>query len=144
MNSEIRQILIVEDNPADANLIEEALAEAQLNCGLSIMRDGARAIEFIERLDADASHPCPDLILLDLNLPKVSGQEVLNRLRLIPRCKDVKVLIISSSNAPADRDRSMQLGASEYFRKPSSLEQFMALGSLVRALLEGPNLSRPT
>jgi len=137
MNIERPHLLLVEDNPADADLVEEALAEAQLDCGLSIVRDGAQAIEFIESLDGDASRPCPELVLLDLNLPKVSGEEVLNRLRSSQKWRSAKVLVISSSNEPADRERSMKLGASEYFRKPSRLEQYMALGPLVRALLEG-------
>lgn len=128
MNLERLRVLLVEDNPADANLVEEAFAEAHLDCGLSIVHDGAKAIEFIEGLDADPSRLCPDLVLLDLNLPKVGGEEVLKHLRLSPRCKAAKVLIISSSDAPADRERSMRLGATGYFRKPSSLDQFMELG----------------
>ena len=135
MNEKPR-VLLVEDNPADANLVEEALAEAQLDCDLSVMRNGAQAIEFIERLDSGASQESPDLVLLDLNLPKVSGTAVLERVRLSPKVGSVKVFIISSSDAPADRDRALKLGASGYFRKPSNLAQFMELGSKVRAMLE--------
>lgn len=140
MNTERPHILLVEDNPADAELVAEALAEAALECGLSVVRDGLQAIAFIERLDADPSSQCPDLVLLDLNLPKIGGVEVLNRVRLSPRCRDAKVLVISSSDTPVDRERSMRLGASEYFHKPSSLKQFMELGLKVRALLESPAL----
>jgi two-component system, chemotaxis family, response regulator Rcp1 len=141
MSAERPQILLVEDNPADAELVAEALAEAALECGLSIVRDGLQAIAFIERLDADPSTRCPDLVLLDLNLPKVGGVEVLCRVRLSPRCRDAKVVVISSSDTPVDRERSLRLGASEYFHKPSSLKQFMELGPKVRALLEGPGLA---
>jgi CheY-like chemotaxis protein len=136
MNNERPNLLLVEDNPADANLVEEALAEAQLDCGLFIVRDGLQAIDFIELLEADPSHPSPDLVLLDLNLPKISGEQVLNRLRSSPKCGGTKVLIISSSDSPAERERLIQLGAREYFRKPSSLEQFMKLGPRIRAILE--------
>jgi CheY-like chemotaxis protein len=140
MNTERPHILLVEDNPADAELVAEALAEAALECGLSVVRDGLQAIAFIERLDADPSSRCPDLVLLDLNLPKVGGVEVLSRVRLSRRCRDAKVLVISSSDTAVDRERSMRLGASEYFHKPSSLKQFMELGPKVRALLESPAL----
>jgi CheY-like chemotaxis protein len=127
----------VEDNPADINLVEEALEEVRLDCRLHIMRDGVRAIEFLERLDAEPDRPLIDVVLLDLNLPKISGEEVLKRVRMSPKCEGVKVLIISSSDIPADRERMMKLGASDYFRKPSDLAQFMLFGAKVRAIIEG-------
>jgi CheY-like chemotaxis protein len=136
MKAEKPNVLLVEDNPADINLVEEALVEAQLDCRLHIMRDGLRAIEFFERLDAEPDHPRPDVILLDLNLPKIGGEEILKRLRMSPKCEGVRVLIISSSDVPADRERMMKLGASDYFRKPSDLAQFMLLGIKVRAMIE--------
>jgi CheY-like chemotaxis protein len=136
MRSEKPNVLLVEDNPADINLVEEALEEARLDCRLHVMRDGMRAIEFLERLDAEPDHPPPDVVLLDLNLPKINGEEVLKRVRMSPKCVDVKVLIISSSNVPADRERMMSLGASDYFRKPSDLAQFMLLGAKVRTMIE--------
>lgn len=136
MKSEKPKILLVEDNPADINLVEEALEEAQLDCRLDVMRDGLRAIEFLERLDAEPDHPPPDLVLLDLNLPKIGGEEVLKRMRMSPKCEGVKVLIVSSSDAAGDRERMMKLGATDYFRKPSGLAQFMLLGPKVRALIE--------
>lgn len=137
MKSEKPNVLLVEDNPADINLVEEALDEAHLDCRLHIIRDGMRAIEFLERLDAEPDHPPPDVVLLDLNLPNIGGEEVLKRVRMSPKCERVKVLIISSSDVPADRERLMKLGASDYFRKPSDLAQFMFLGVKVRAMIEG-------
>ncbi len=136
MKSEKPKILLVEDNPADINLVEEALEEAQLDCCLHIMRDGVRAVEFLEQLDAEPDRPAPQVVLLDLNLPKIGGEEVLKRVRLSPKCEGVKVMIISSSDAPGDRERMMKLGATDYFRKPSGLAQFMLLGPKVRALIE--------
>ena len=130
-------VLLVEDNPADADLVEEAFIDAEIDCNLAIMRDGAEALGFIEQLEADLCRACPDLILLDLNLPKVGGEALLERIRLSPRCTAAKVLIISSSDAPADRQRAKELGASGYFHKPSSLEQFMEFGPQVRVLLGG-------
>ncbi|HEY1497901.1 MAG TPA: response regulator [Candidatus Solibacter sp.] len=136
MNAEtLRLILLIEDNAADANLVEEVIAEEQLPCALQVLRDGARAIDFIDQVDADESQPRPDLVLLDLNLPLVSGEQVLKRIRLSPRCEDTKILIVSSSNAYSDRERAMALGATGYFRKPSSLDQFMELGPRIREML---------
>ena len=136
MDTERRQlVLLVEDNAADANLIEEAIAEEQLSCALQIVRDGAKAIDAINRVDEDASHRGPDLVVLDLNLPQVSGEQVLQRIRLSPRLGKTKVLIVSSSNALSDRERAMALGANDYFRKPSSLDQFMEIGPRIREML---------
>jgi CheY-like chemotaxis protein len=137
MSAEKPRILLIEDNPADARLVEEAFQEARLECNLSILRDGAQAIELIERLDAGHSTDWPHLVLLDLNLPKVSGEVVLERMRLSPKFGAAKVLVISSSDAPADRARVMALGASDYFRKPSTLAQYMELGPKVQEMLEG-------
>ena len=127
--------MLVEDNPADVDLIEEALAEGHIDCELVVIQDGDKAIAAIELSDADTERACPDLMLLDLNLPKVTGEEVLKRVRSSRTFRDIKVLIVSSSNAPSDRERVMQLGATDYFRKPSTLDQFMELGPRVRSLL---------
>ena len=137
MQKNRHRVLLVEDNPADANLVEEALEEAHLDCELSVMRNGQQVIDMIEHLESGGSQQLPDLVLLDLNLPKVTGHVVLERVRSSPRFRGAKVFIISSSDVPADRDRAMQLGAIGYFRKPSNLAGFMAIGSKLRAILEG-------
>jgi CheY-like chemotaxis protein len=131
-----RLVLLVEDNAADTNLVEEALAEQQLDHSLHVLSDGSKAIDFIDRMDADVGHPRPDIVLLDLNLPRVHGEDVLRRLQRSPHRHDIQVLIISSSGAPADRDRVLALGANGYFRKPSDLDQFLALGAIVRDMLK--------
>jgi CheY-like chemotaxis protein len=136
MKSEKPNVLLVEDSPADINLVEEALEQAEVDCRLHIVRDGARAFEFLEQLDAGQDRPVPDVVLLDLNLPKIGGEEVLKRVRKSPKCGRARVLIISSSDAPADRERMLKLGANDYFRKPSGLAQFMLLGIKVRAMIE--------
>jgi len=135
-NSVLQLVLLVEDNPADANLVKEAFAEEQIDSTLQVVRDGATAIEFLDRVDADQSAQRPDLVLLDLNLPKISGEDVLKRIRVSPRCTDTKVLIISSSDLGSDRERVMGLGATAYFRKPSTLDEFLQLGPTVRRLLQ--------
>jgi len=128
------RVLLVEDNPSDASLVEEALSETCVNCGLQVLGDGKKAVEYIAQIERNET-PCPDLVMLDLNLPRLSGEEVLKRLRRSARCGSVRVLIITSSNTPADRERMMDLGATDYFRKPSSLEQFLELGPKVRQML---------
>jgi len=128
-------VLLVEDNPADADLVQEALDGARVECGLRVLEDGTKAVEFIAQVEKNEA-PRPDLILLDLNLPRLSGEEVLKRLRTSPRFGAVKVLIITSSNAARDRERVMELGATDYFRKPSRLDQFLELGPKVREMLE--------
>lgn len=136
-------VLVVEDNPADVFLVEEALASAQLDCNVDVLRNGSQAIEFIEQLEADPARPRPAIVLLDLNLPKISGEEVLKRIRSSSACSAAKVLVISSSDTPADRRRAMQLGASGYFRKPSGLDEFMALGLKVRRLIDDKSENEP-
>ena len=128
-------ILLVEDNPADANLIQEAIEEEHISCALQVVANGRKAIDFIEQVDADDSKPRPALVLLDLNLPQVSGEQVLKRIRLSSKLEKTKVLIVSSSNAYADRERVMTLGATDYFRKPPSLVEFMKLGPRIREML---------
>jgi len=136
MNRTKHRVLLVEDNPADADLVEEALEEAQLDYELRVMRNGQQVIDMIERLDSGAAQDLPDLVLLDLNLPKVTGHAVLERVRSSRCFREAKVFIISSSDAPADRERAMKLGAIGYFRKPSNLADFMKIGPRVRAILE--------
>jgi CheY-like chemotaxis protein len=113
------QIWIAEDNPADVYLIEEAL------------------LNKIARMDQDPSVSCPDLFLIDLNLPRRSGDEILAQIRQSSRCRDVPVIVITSSDSPQDRARVRELGASFYFRKPADLERFMTIGGIVRNFLDG-------
>ena len=79
--------------------------------------------------------PCPDIVLLDLNLPKVDGPEVLTEFRKHPECARTPVIVISSSDAHKDRERMAGLGISRYFRKPSDLDGFLRLGALVREVM---------
>jgi len=125
-------ILLVEDNPADAFLVEEALIEQNLICTLHHVKDGQQAISFIERAEVDESAPCPNLLLLDLNLPKRSGQQVLERVRQSTKCGDIPVIIVTSSEAATDREAMARLGVDRYFRKPTNLEEFMSIGRVVK------------
>jgi len=130
-----RQILVVEDSKADLYLIREAISEAKVDADLHVMQDGQLAIEFLERVNEGVEPSCPDLVLIDLNLPKRNGMEVLRSLRANGICRDALVLIVTSSNAADEREQVKALGSSGYFRKPSTYEEFLKLGPIVRDLL---------
>lgn len=132
-------ILVAEDNSADVFLVRHALETLQVDARLHIVEDGDLAYQYVEQLDLDDSVPCPGLVLLDLNLPKRSGEEVLGRLRKSPRCAKVPVVMMTSSNSPRDRAEAENLGASYYFRKPSNLDEFMKIGQVVKDLLRTAN-----
>jgi two-component system, chemotaxis family, response regulator Rcp1 len=128
-------LLLAEDNLPDALLVREAIRMANLPLEVHIAADGEQAIEFIARAEKDTEAPCPHFRLLDLNLPKVDGFEVLRRLRASNKCKSIPVLIITSSDSPGDRSQAASLGAG-YFRKPPSYDEFLKLGAVLRRLLD--------
>jgi chemotaxis family two-component system response regulator Rcp1 len=128
-------MLIVEDNAADVFLIREAVRRAELLADLHIARDGERAIWFFDEADADINAPCPAVVLLDINLPKQSGSQVLQHLRKSRRCGKALVIAVSSSDLGTDREEMTRLGADGYFHKPSEYEEFMKLGNIIKDLL---------
>src|SRR6266542_4340909 len=97
-------LLLVEDSPADVYLVREAMSREGLKVHWDIADDGEWAIRMIDEVDANASIPCPDVLLLDLNVPRCTGDEVLERIRKSPRLAHTPVVIISSSESPTDRD----------------------------------------
>jgi len=129
-------ILLIEDAEPDVFLVREALRQAGIAFQLKVLDDGEKAIEYIDQLDGNSGAACPNLVLLDLNLPKRTGDQILEHIRQSVRCSQVPVLIVTSSDSPRDKTQTTQLGATAYFRKPSRLDEFMALGPLVRRLLE--------
>jgi DNA-binding response OmpR family regulator len=116
-------------------LIQQALQQAGIDALLHIANDGAETMEYVERVDADPTLPCPDLILLDINMPRYKGGDILRKLRSSSRCADALVLVVTSSDALRDREEMTTLGADGYFRKPTELSEFMKLGGVVRELL---------
>jgi chemotaxis family two-component system response regulator Rcp1 len=130
-----RILLMAEDNPPDALLVREVIRMENLPFEIHVATDGEQAVDFIAKAERDPDSPCPQFLLLDLNLPKLDGFEVLQRLRSGAKCKDIPVLVISSSNAPADRSMAAGLGAG-YFRKPSSYYEFLELGKVLRQMLQ--------
>jgi CheY-like chemotaxis protein len=129
------QIVLVEDSEADAFLVREALEQAGVPCELQTVRDGEEAIIFLETIESDEAASTPNLIILDLNLPMVSGEQVLERIRKTRKCGSTPVIILTSSESPRDKDATVRLGATEYFSKSSRLDEFMKLGVIVRRLL---------
>jgi CheY-like chemotaxis protein len=127
----------VEDNPADVELVREALREHNVHCELRVLSDGKAVIDFINNLDADMSVSCPDLLLLDLALPKFDGRIVLKYLRASERCGRIPVIILTSSDLIVDREIAEKNAALHYFQKPASQDQFMRLGGIVKAVIAG-------
>lgn len=126
---------MIEDNNADILLIRHAIDTAKLAVTVDYIGDGEAAIAFFDRADSDDSVPCPDLVILDINLPRLNGGRVLEHLRQSRRCKGALVLTVSSSDSLRDRESMAQLGADGYFKKPSEYDQFMKLGDVVQELL---------
>ena len=129
------RILLIEDNPGDVFLIQEALREHGLMPQLSVIEDGEEAISFARRAGQYARAVRPDLILLDLNLPKCNGREVLQSIQENPELTQVPLVIFTSSDSPQDRLAAAEPNVSCYIRKPSSLEEFMKIGGVLKELL---------
>jgi DNA-binding response OmpR family regulator len=127
--------LIAEDNKSDVFLIRQALQKAGIEAQIHLASDGEQAVRFFARADLDTAAPCPDLVLLDINMPRYKGAEILSRLRASARCAGALVLVVSSSDSQNDRDEMNGLGADGYFRKPSEFSEFLKLGDVVRDLL---------
>lgn len=135
------QILLAEDNPADVYLIRHALAENSVACSLEVARDGREALSFLCPKDDSPNSAPPDLILLDLNLPQHDGMEILQHIRQSHRLEAVPVIVFTSSDSPSDRLSATQLGITRYIKKPSLLDEFLAIGAVIREVLAGPPVS---
>ena|SRR5579883_2297384 len=127
------EILLAEDNPADVYLIREALKEHGVDCSIRTASDGRDVLNILEAAGSAASRL--DLIILDLNLPRHDGIEILQKLRSTENTSHIPVVVLTSSDSPRDRTTATELGATRYVRKPSNLEQFMELGALFKELL---------
>ena len=130
-------IILAEDNQADVLLVRTALEEEGIHYTLQAFTDGEEVLELLDRLDSGLDGAsAPQLIILDLNLPRYSGDEILDRLQKSPRCCQAPVIVMTSSDSPKDRHNAARHGVAEYFRKPTDLEEFMALGKIIRRVLE--------
>jgi CheY-like chemotaxis protein len=119
------EFLLAEDNPGDVRLTKEALRESKIRNNLNVVPDGVEAMAFLRRQGQYADAPTPDVVLLDLNLPKKDGREVLAEIKTDPVLKRIPVVIITSSEAEQDILRTYDLHANCYVTKPVDLDQFI-------------------
>lgn len=127
MNVRPFEVLLVEDNPGDVLLTQEALAEAKLHVTLSVVADGVEALDFVYRRGAYADAPRPDLILLDLNMPRKDGREVLEEIKADQALCGIPVVVLTTSQAEQDIVRTYTLHANAYVTKPVDLDQFITI-----------------
>jgi chemotaxis family two-component system response regulator Rcp1 len=125
------EILLVEDNPGDARLTQEALREGHVRNNLHHARDGVEAMEFVRREGPYADAPRPDLILLDLNLPRKDGRATLEELKEDPDLRLIPVVILTTSEAEQDILRAYELRGNCYITKPVDLEKFLEIVRLI-------------
>jgi len=125
MNSRTIEILLVEDNPGDARLTLEAFKEGKVLNNLTVMKDGVEALAYLRREGSYASAKVPDLVLLDLNLPRMSGREVLVQIKGDERLKTIPVVVLTTSADEQDVARAYSQHANCYITKPVDLEQFL-------------------
>ena len=126
-NMQTVEILLVEDNPGDIRLIVEVLKEGKIHNHLSVVEDGEEALAYLRREGSYQDVILPDIILLDLNLPKISGTEVLAEIKKDPLLKYIPVIILTTSEAEQDILRAYDLHANCYITKPVNLEQFLTV-----------------
>jgi len=118
------QMLLVEDNPGDVRLTKETLRDSKIMVNLHVVGDGMEAMAFLRKESKYANAPRPDIVLLDLNLPKKDGREVLAEIKQDPDLKRIPVVILTISNGQEDILKSYNLHANAYVTKPLNLEQF--------------------
>jgi CheY-like chemotaxis protein len=127
----LAEVLLVEDNPGDVRLIQEALKEGQGGSRLNVVKDGVEALAFLRQEGAFAGAARPDLILLDLNLPRKDGREVLAEIKSSPRLRSIPVVVLTTSEAKQDVLKSYHLHANCFITKPAHLDQYIRV---VRAI----------
>jgi CheY-like chemotaxis protein len=127
------RILVLEDNPADVELLRLALLDAGVVCELAVIDDGADALAHIRRCQEPKE--APDLAIIDLNLPKHGGLELLEEIRSSRALADLPVVILSSSSSPRERDSIAKLRVRRHIVKPPGLDEFLRIGSEVKNIL---------
>lgn len=130
-NARSIEILLVEDNPGDVVLTLEAMREAKIHNHMHVVEDGVEAMEFLRHQGRFGDAPRPDLILLDLNLPRKDGREVLAEVKADPELKRIPVVVLTTSRSEEDVLRAYDLHANCYVTKPVDLTQFMKIVNLI-------------
>jgi len=126
-DKDLFDILLVEDNAADILLLEESLADIAMKINLHVVNNGEEAMSYLQQIEPFRAAIRPDLILLDLNLPRKNGFAVLEEIKKDSKLRQIPVVILSTSQAPEDISRSYQLHANCYIIKPSDFSRFMAV-----------------
>jgi chemotaxis family two-component system response regulator Rcp1 len=129
------RILLAEDNDGDVFLVRRALEKRGLPHELVVSHNGEEALTWLDG-HAENTDWAPDLILLDLNLPRIDGAQLLSHIRKSDSFSDTPVIVLTSSDSPKDRQMALELGANLYFRKPTDLASFMDLGRIVEETLK--------
>ena len=137
------EVLLVEDNPGDAHLTAEALKTGEVSANLNVVIDGVEALAYLDREGEYADAPRPDLILLDLNLPKKDGREVLVEIKTDERLKHIPVVILTTSQSEEDILRAYGFNANYYITKPSDLDQFVTVMRIIEELLVSSHSENP-
>ncbi len=127
MRAELLEILLVEDSPADVRLTIEALRDAKVANHLNVVNNGEDALAFLRQEGPYPDAPRPQLVVLDLNLPRMDGKEVLAEIKADPDLRRIPVAVLTTSSAEADVLRSYELGVNCYLTKPVGLEQFLSV-----------------
>ncbi|MEI8205799.1 MAG: response regulator [Kiritimatiellales bacterium] len=125
------EILLVEDNPGDVRLTQEALKENKICNRLHVAKDGVEAMKFLRKMEGYREAPRPDLILLDLNMPKKDGREVLAEIKTDEKLRSIPVVILTTSDADDDVAKAYQMHANCYIRKPIDLNRFVEVIKII-------------
>lgn len=123
-STKIANILLVEDNPGDVRLTQEAFKESKREVNLMVLMDGVDVLSFLRKENKYADNPTPDLILLDLNLPRKDGREVLAEIKADPDLKRIPIIVLTTSNAEQDIQKVYSLHANAYINKPVDYDRF--------------------
>lgn len=142
MRSKKLRILLVEDNPDDIKITERALSRSNVKSELYVVRDGQEALDFLYKRGQYADAPRPDLIFLDLKLPKVSGHEVLTTIKQDEKLRRIPVIVLTISRSEEDMVKAYDSGASGYIQKPVSSSEFIKVITTVRDYWEIAELPR--
>jgi CheY-like chemotaxis protein len=129
------RILLVEDNPGDVDLLRLALKTACFECDLTVVDDGGEAIAMVKRQAKYAHLAPPDLVILDLNIPKNDGIEIIETMRATDLFRDTRVVVLSSSSSPRDYAKLERFHIARYIRKPPDLDEFLNIGAQLKQLV---------
>jgi chemotaxis family two-component system response regulator Rcp1 len=130
------RILLAEDNEGDVYLVRRTLEQRGIPHKLAVARNGEEALTMLRDSANGPATAMPELILLDLNLPRVDGAQILSHIRQTQVFGEVPVILLTSSDSPKDRDLALSLGANLYFRKPTDLTSFMKLGQIIEETVQ--------